>query len=154
MGVVSMTLSRCTQCIFGLVLLTGLPVISCAGNTAEFDDYLIQYNALSTDTLLPAVARAYKLRRSKNSGMVNIVVQKKTSSGAKGVTAKITGTGINMNQQLKRLKFNEIKDADVIYYIADFRITNKEMLNFKLEVTPAGSDHSYPIEFRQEFYVH
>jgi len=142
------------QSIICLVLLTSLPVISCAENTAEFGDYLIHFNALSTDTLLPAVARAYEIRRSKNRGMVNIVVQKKTSSGAKGVTAKITGTGVNMSAQLKRLEFNEIKDADVIYYIADFRITHKEMMKFKLEVTPEGSDLSYPIEFQQVFYIH
>ena len=64
--------------------------------------------------------------------MVNIVVQKKTSSGAKGVTAKITGTSVNMSAQLKRMKFKEIKDADVTYYIANFHITHEDILTFKL----------------------
>ena len=148
-----MTLTRFIQSICILALLTSLPVIGYAENTVEFDNYLIHYNALSTDFLLPAVAHTYGIKRSKNSGMVNIVVQKKTSSGTEGVNAKVAGTGVNLNAQLKRLKFHRIKDGDVIYYIADFRITNKEMLNFKLNVTPEGADRSYPIEFRHEFYV-
>jgi len=122
---------------------------SFAGNVEKFGDYVVHHNVLPTNLLLPEVARAYKIKRSKNRGMINIVVQHK----GKGTQAKVTGTGTNLNAQLKHLKFQEIKDGDVIYYIASFRVTNKELINFKIKVQPAGSNKTQTIKFKKEFYT-
>lgn len=140
-----MTLSR----ILGLVLLVTMPLSSYAQNMTKFGDYVIHHTALPTDILLPEVARAYKIKRSKNRGMLNIVVQNK----GKGTTAKVSGTGVNLNSQLKHLQFREIKDGDVTYYISSFRVTNKETISFKIKVQPAGSKKSHTVKFKKEFYT-
>jgi len=116
-----MTSSRFISRFFGLALLLSLPLSSYAENITKFGDYVIHHTALPTDVLLPKVAKAYKIKRSKNRGMLNIVVQ----HNGKGVAAKVTGTGTNLNSQLKHLQFREIKEGDVIYYISSFRVTNK-----------------------------
>ena len=140
-----MTLSR----ILGLVLLVTMPLSSYAQNMTKFGDYVVHHTALPTDILLPEVARAYKIKRSKNRGMLNIVVQNK----GKGTTAKVTGTGVNLNSQLKHLQFREIKDGDVTYYISSFRVTNKETITFKIKVQPTGSSKSQTVKFKKEFYT-
>ena len=117
-----MTISR----ILALVLLITMPFSSYAENVTKFGDYVIHHTALPTDILLPEVARAYKIKRSKNRGMINVVVQHK----GKGIKAKVTGTGTNLNSQLKNLEFREINDGDVTYYISSFRVTNKEVITF------------------------
>lgn len=122
---------------------------SFAENVKKFGDYVIHHNVLPTNLLLPEVARAYKIKRSKNLGMINIVVQHK----GEGIQAKVTGTGVNLNAQLKHLQFQEIKDDDVIYYISSFRVTHKELINFKIKVQPAGSNKSRTVKFRKEFYT-
>lgn len=131
-------------------LLVTLPLNSNAENIAKFGDYVIHHNVLPTDILLPEVARAYKIKRSKNLGMINIVVQYK----GKGISANVDGTGTNLNAQLKHLEFREIKDGDVIYYISTFRVTNKELINFKVNVQPEGSKKSHTVKFKKEFYTH
>ena len=140
-----MTLSR----ILGLVLLVTMPLSSYAEDVTKFGDYVIHHTALPTDVLLPEVARAYKITRSKNRGMINIVVQHK----GKGVAAKVTGTGVNLNSQLKHLEFKEIVDGDVTYYISSFRVTNKETINFDINVQPQGSKKSHTVKFKKEFYT-
>jgi len=135
--------------ILSYAILLLLPFSSFAGNVAKFGNYVVHHNVLPTNLLLPEVARAYKIKRSKNRGMVNIVVQHK----GEGVKAKVTGTGTNLNSQLKHLKFQEIKDGDVIYYISSFRVTNKELINFKIKVQPAGSGKTHTIKFKKEFYT-
>lgn len=122
---------------------------SFAENVKKFGDYVIHHNVLPTNLLLPEVARAYKIKRSKNLGMINIVVQHK----GKGIHAKVTGTGVNLNAQLKHIEFQEIKDGDVIYYISSFRVTHKELINFKINVQPAGSNKTRTIKFKKEFYT-
>ena len=81
--------------------------------------------------------------------MLNIVVQHK----GKGVHAKVTGTGVNLNSQLKHLKFREIKDGDVTYYISSFRVTNKETISFKVKVQPEGASKAHTVKFKKEFYT-
>lgn len=132
-----------------LALLIIAPLSSHAQNMTKFGDYVIHHNALPTDILLPEVARSYKIKRSKNRGMLNVVVQHK----GKGTQAKVTGTGVNLNSQLKHLKFREINEGDVTYYISSFRVTNKEMITFKLNVQPSGSSKSYALKFKKEFYT-
>lgn len=144
-----MILSRLCARLFGLALLFSISLSSFAENVTKFGDYVIHYNALPTNILLPEVARAYKIKRSKNRGMVNIVVQHK----GKGINATVTGTGSNLNGQLKHFQFNETKDNDVTYYISTFRVTHKEVINFKIIVQPEGSDKSHTINFKKEFYT-
>lgn len=140
--------------VLASVFLIGTPTIAHAENMVEFGNYVIHYNALPTDILLPEIARAYKIKRSNTRGMLNIVVQTKTDKGTKGITAKVTGTGSNLNSQLKHLSFRELKDGDVIYYITDFRVTNKELITFKIKIQPTGSKRAYDIKFRKEFFTH
>ena len=144
-----MALSRLIVRFLGVALLISLPLTSNAENLTKFGDYVIHHTALPTNILLPEVARAYKIKRSKNRGMINVVVQHK----GKGVGAKVTGTGSNLNGQLKHLKFNEIKDGDVIYYISNFRVTHNEVINFKVNVQPAGSSATHTVKLRKQFYT-
>lgn len=146
-----MVISRLIVRFLGVVLLLSLPFTSNAENISKFGDYVIHHTALPTDILLPDVARAYKITRSKERGMINIVVQ----HNGKGTTAKVTGTGSNLNGQLKHLQFNEVKDKgdEVTYYISTFRVTNKEVINFKINVQPAGSDKTHTVTFKKEFYT-
>jgi len=145
-----MTSSRFISRFIGLALLASLPLSSHAENVTKFGDYVVHHTALPTDVLLPKVAKAYGIKRSKNRGMLNIVVQHK----GKGTTAKVTGTGTNLNSQLKHLEFREIKDGDVIYYISSFRVTNKEVINFKINVQPSDSGNTHTVKFKKEFYTH
>ena len=144
-----MNLSRFVARFLGLALLLSIPLSSYAENVTKFGDYVIHHIALPTEILLPEVARAYRIKRSKNRGMLNIVVQHK----GKGTDAKVTGTGVNLNSQLKHLEFREIKEGDVTYYISSFRVTNKETINFKIKVQPAGSSQVYTVKFKKEFYT-
>ena len=145
-----MTSSRFFSRLIGLALLASLPLSSYAENVTKFGDYVVHHTALPTDVLLPKVAKAYGIKRSKNRGMLNIVVQNK----GKGTTAKVTGTGTNLSSQLKHLEFREIKEGDVIYYISSFRVTNKEVISFKISVQPTGSGKTHTVKFKKEFYTH
>lgn len=135
---------------FVLVLFFSIPLSSNAADVTKFGKYVIHHTALPSVILLPEVARAYKIKRSKNRGLVNIVVQ----HNGKGITAKVTGTGSNLSGQLKHFEFKDVKDGDVSYYISSFRITNKEIINFKINVQPTGSSKSYTVKFKKEFYTH
>ena len=117
-------------------------------------DYVVYYNAFTTDTLAPQVAKQYGIKRSRNRGMFNIAVQKKVMGmPGKPVKAKITGRAVNLNNQVKNLEPREILDGTAIYYIGEFPVAHRETLNFEFRIQPEGEEEPFTIKFRNTFYT-
>ena len=119
-------------------------------------DYVVNYNALTTDFIQPKTASEYKIKRSKNRGMVTIAIQEKAKANkalGKAVTAKVSGYAKNLNGQTRNLKFDLIKEGSAIYYIDDFNVTNQEVIDFVLQIKPNGQNKSYSLKFRQQFFT-
>lgn len=142
--------------------------VACAGlvtiNTARadlgpksqtFGDYTVHYNAFTSDTLQPSMAKAYGITRSQNRGLVSISILKKSLSPlGKPVKAKVTAEANNLTGQWKKIPIREIVDNGAVYYISEFRVAHKEVLTFKVTAKPEGSDKVLNFKFQQQFYTH
>ncbi|HEY9199612.1 MAG TPA: DUF4426 domain-containing protein [Gammaproteobacteria bacterium] len=124
-----------------------------AENSQDFGDYVVHFNALTTDLLSPKVASEYNIKRSGNHGMLNVVVLRKVL-GATGqpVTATVSGTASNLTGQQRTLELREIREPNAIYYIADFGVDHEDTLTFKLNVRPEGEKDTFQVQFRQQFF--
>ena len=139
--------------LLALALLTvGLAVQ--AEQSQDFGQYVVHYSAILTDSLLPEVARQYGITRSKNRGMLTMTVLKKVMNTAgTPVEAKVSGTATNLSQQLRTLDLRQIRDGSAVYYLSEFPIANREVLDFNLQVTPKGENNAFTVKFRQEFFT-
>lgn len=137
----------CLACLFLLALNAR------AESSQDFGDYVVHFNALTTDLLPPKVATEYNIRRSGNHAIVNVVVLRKVL-GAVGqpVTANVTGTITGLAGQQRTLELREIREPNAIYYIADFGVGNEETLKFEIDVRPEGEKESFQVQFRQQFF--
>lgn len=137
-----------------LMLLLLAPLAAQAQNSQDFGNYVVYYNAFTTDFLQPAIAKTYGITRSKHRAMVNLSIQKKVmGTSGEPVTAKIEGVAANLTGQLKTLTLREIRDGNAIYYIGEFPVANLETLDFTLRVKPVGSSQHFSVKFRQQFYT-
>ena len=144
--------------IFVLPLLIAFLSINQAHaeRSKALGDYVVNYNAVTTDFIQPKTASEYKIKRSKNRGMVTIAIQEKVKANkalGKAVTAKVSGYAKNLNGQTRNLKFDLIKEGSAIYYIDDFNVTNQEVIDFVLQIKPNGQNKSYSLKFRQQFFT-
>ncbi len=122
-----------------------------AENSKEIGDFIVHYNALSTESLPPSVARAYKITRSKNQGLLNISVLKK-GGNFEGVEADIKVSATNLTGQYRDIKLRKIQEQNAIYYIGAFSVADQETLDFSIHVkTPDG--HQGDITLRQQFFT-
>ncbi len=125
-----------------------------AEQSKSFSDYVVHYNAFSTDILQPAIAKQYGITRSKNRAMFNISVQKKImGTTGQPVVAEITGRATNLNGQTKVLQPRKIVEDTAIYYIGELSITNQEVLDFDFNITPTGEKTPFHLKFRQQFFT-
>lgn len=132
--------------------LCSVAAIAHAEISQKFGSLEIHYNALTTDELLPDVARAYKIERSKTRGLVTLSVLKQNSVGASTpVPAKLTLYFTNLNQQLAHVAMREVKEGPAVYYLGEFRVVAPDTLKFTATVEVAGEPKREMV-FEQKFY--
>jgi len=122
-----------------------------AEKSKDYGDYIVHYNAFTTDVLQAEIAKQYQ-RRSKNRAMINISILKKNDNNS-AVTAKVSGTASNLTGQLKSLDIKEIKEGKAIYYISDFSVADRETLDFSVDIKVDGKDKPLKVTFRQQFFT-
>ncbi len=119
----------------------------------DFGDYVVHFNAISTDQLTPEVAKTYNIVRSRNRALLNVSVLKKVEgTTGKAVPSNITSRVANDTGQVKDSNLREIREGEAIYYIADFAVSNAETLVFTLDVTPEGESSQLNVKFTRTFY--
>ena len=144
--------------LIGLIL--GLMNFGAVANELKTEaGYIIHYNAFSSEILPVEVARTYKIVRSKNQAVLNIVVRKtkdEKSAQTEAVLAKVTAQAVNLAGQLKMLDMRKVEEGDAdskaIYYIATFKVSNAETLNFTIKVDPENQGKEHEIKFSQQFF--
>jgi hypothetical protein len=128
-----------------------IPVGAHAQQSERFGDYLVHYNALSTDNLSADVARQYGITRSSRGGMLNIAVQKVAADDStEAVKAKISGQAVNLTGQKSPIEFREIAGTDVTY-IGLFEAKGPDTYTFTLSIRPDGVERAFTLRFNKNF---
>jgi hypothetical protein len=158
-----------------LVLLTALALAACgqkpgapsgepapsaapAAEAAEvasrdFGDYVVHFNAISTDQLTPEVAKAYNIVRSKNRALLNVsIVKKVEGTTGQPVPGSVAALVANDTGQVKDANLREIREGDAVYYIADIAVSNAETLIFTVDATPINETSRFSVRFTRTFY--
>jgi len=135
-----------------VLFLCSVAAVAHAEISQKFGPLEIHYNAITTDELLPEVARSYKIERSKTRGLLTVSVLKQNKMGAASpVPAKLTVYVTNLTQQLAYVNMREIKEGTAIYYLGDFRVAPPDTLKFNATVEVAG-EPKHEMVFSQQFY--
>ncbi|MDR9828324.1 DUF4426 domain-containing protein [Vibrio sp. FNV 38] len=134
-----------------LVCIT-LSSTTWAGQFKTFKDIEVHYSAFNSTFLTPKVARSYSLKRNGYSAILNISVLDRSVLGKPATTTKLSGSAKNLIGNTRSLTFREVKEADAIYYLAEFSISNEETLTFTIDVD-SGNKGTGKLTFTQKFYV-
>lgn len=146
-----MSLSLHALLFFALFAPVATAQANPSDGTDKFGDYLIHYNALSTQVLSPDMARKYSIERSPERGMLNISVQKVASDGtATPVAAEISGEATNLTGQNSPVTIREIPDL-YVSYVGLFKVVAPDTYTFALSIKPEGSGQAYELRFSQDF---
>lgn len=118
----------------------------------EFGDFELHFNAVRTDELTAAVARAYGIERSANRVLLNVSLLRKDASGrTTPVDGTVTATAYNLNGQLKDLQMRRITEGSSVYFIGEVGISGTEILVFNIEASPLDGTGKYSVQFKREF---
>ena len=161
-----------TRLVWAISLLLGSSLLAaCGGGTPEssasrpaapqatersreFGDYVLHYNALTTDQLPADVARNFGITRSKSRAMLNIVmIRKEVGTLGRSVKGNVTAKTTNLTGQLKNLELRPLTEGDATYYIGTINVADGEVLVFDIEATPEGTTTPMSVRFQQQFFT-
>ncbi|MCJ8170556.1 DUF4426 domain-containing protein [Atopomonas sediminilitoris] len=120
-----------------------------AEQAKQLGDLKVHYSAFNSTFLQPEIAAASGLVRGKQTGVLNIAVQKE----AKPVAGIISGEVKNLLSQVQPLTFKEIREGEALYYLAQFTFDKRETLSFTVRVQGIGDDAVQQFTFTQEFFA-
>lgn len=124
-----------------------------ARQAVERGDYIIHYSAFTADFLHPPVAQGYGIQRSRNRAVLTIAIQRKPGTAPANVAARVSASALDKHQRLRQFELREVKEGEAVYYLADFPVENEEVLDFDIQVKPAGQSQIYTFGFRQQFFT-
>jgi len=141
--------------VSSLLLLASFSLL--AENSIVSKGYEVHYNALSSNFLDAKVAKSYQIPRSKTKGFINIAVRKLSNDKSQlstAVEADIKISAKNFYGQDKDISLKKIAENDgAIYYVGTLSVTNREVIKFKAQVNPRGSNAHIDVNFEHEFYT-
>ena len=136
-----------------LVTLVSLTLASnaFAENMKKMGSMQVHYMAINATFLTPKIAKAYNIERSRFNGLINISVLDDTKESTPAKSVIIQGKARNDLGQIKNLEFDEVKEGDAIYYLAQIKYSDEETFYFDITITD-GKD-TQTLKFKQKFYV-
>ena len=140
--------------ILAVLFATLISLSAWAENSTQIPGYTIHHNAIPTASLDPAIAKQYRIQRSKYRGMLNVsVIKDEAGTTGKSSPAVVLAKATNIRGQLISIPMRQVLEADAIYYIGEFRIADQETLNFDLQVQPQGESRFYKANLSQQFFI-
>jgi hypothetical protein len=125
-----------------------------AENSTSIPGYTIHHNAIPSATLDPAIAKQYRIQRSKYRGMLNVsVIKEIPETTGKPIEAIVMAKATNIRGQLISIPMRKVTESEAIYYIGEFRIADQETLNFELQVKPRGETRFHKAKLSQQFFI-
>ena len=135
------------------IVLVSLTLVSnaFAENMKTMGSMQIHYIAFNATFLTPEIAKAYNIERSRFNGLINISVLDNTKKSTPAKAVIIRGKARNDIGQIKTLEFDEVKEGDAIYYLAQVNYNNEE--TFYFDITISDGKETHQLKFKQKFYV-
>ncbi|WP_462159109.1 DUF4426 domain-containing protein [Pseudoalteromonas sp. GB56] len=116
------------------------------GQYKNLGNWQVHYIAFPSTSIPAQVARSYKLERAGDRALINISVLQDNEAQA----VEINGVAKNLVGQTEKLKFQEIKEGESIYYIAQMRFDNEEVYRFEITLTQGNTVEV--LRFHQKLY--
>ena len=139
---------RCALALAGLALLLALAAAARAEQKVAIGDFEAHYVVFPSTFLNAGIAGTYGIRRARDLSIVNLSV---LDAQGRGKPATVAGQVKNLLGQLSPLKFREIREEQALYYIAEVRHADREVLRFSIAITPPG-EQTYDLAFQQELF--
>lgn len=138
-----------------IVLLLAL---LCGSRTAGaqqsemFGPYELHYSVVNTTFLSPEIAASYGIVRGEQRAILTLAVREHGADGSATRPMQIKGRTWDLIQT-QPLEFQQIREGQAVYYVAEFRFINEEWRFFEVDFRPEGAQQTHTFKFKHQLYI-
>ncbi len=134
------------------MLFLALLSTSAVAEMEKFGNFEVNYSVITTDSLVPVIAKAYGIERSPRRAMLTVSVTEPTAGGAlRHVSAAVDANIVNQFAQVLPVKMRSINEGTATYYLGDFAIAPPDYLRFTLSISGAALGRTLKVDFQKNF---
>lgn len=130
------------------LLLALLSPLASAEQKQVLGPWDVHYIAMPSTLIDPQIATQYQISRSIQNGLINISVL--ASSDQQAQQVRISGQAKNLLGQIKELNFQEVREGEAIYYLAQLQFRGEEKVSFSIEISQGTVQQQ--LKFDHTFY--
>ncbi len=135
--------------LFCALLAVSMPAFA---EMEKFGSLEVNYSVITTDTLTPAIAKAYGIERSARRGMLTVAVVEPGKEGrSRHVSADVAVSATNLMDKVRAVKMRSVEEGSAIYYIGDFGVAPPDTLRFTMKISGVDVGKARTIEFQKNF---
>lgn len=123
-------------------------LFASAEQKKDLGPWEVHYIAVNSTFFTPEIARAYGIKRSENSTLVNISVLDKSTKIAQQVD--ISGNARNLLGNQFELEFKEVVEQDAVYYLAVLPFDAEDHYRFNIVLKQGRLEQT--LKFEQKLY--
>ena len=142
-----------SRLLFLLFTLAACNGAALAQQSEMFGPYELHYSVVNTTFLEPKVASTYGIVRGKKRAILTLAVREIFADGTGETRATLLQGRTWDLIQNQSLEFQEIREGEAVYYIADFKFINEEWRFFEVDFRPEGADQTYTFKFKHQLYI-
>ena len=135
-----------------LLCLAFFAGLAQAQQSETFGPFELHYSVVNTTFLDPKVAATYGITRGEKRAILNLAVRENLPDGSEPRAMVLQGRTWDLIQN-QTLEFQEIREGEAIYYIAEFTFINEEWRFFEVDFRPTGAQQTYTFKFKHQLYV-
>lgn len=115
---------------------------------------MVYYSVFNSQFINPEVAKSYNIVRAPNRALINVSVTRIKDDGSEtlGQASMIEGYAQNLMGVVTPLNFRAITHPGTTYYIAEFRYSSREVINFYVDAKPNDSSKTIELAFSKKLY--
>ena len=144
--------------LLATVILLASSNLSAAPNQQKWSkrsgEHMVYYSVFNSQFINPEVAKSYNIVRAPNRALINISVTRVKDDGSEtlGQPSTIEGYAQNLMGVVTPLNFRAISHPGTVYYIAEFRYSSREVINFYVDAKPDGTNKPIELAFSKKLY--
>jgi hypothetical protein len=139
---------RVLPLLVAVALLFGASPFASAEQFKRLGAWDVHYIVIRTTFLKPEIAAKNAIVRGPDRALLNISV---IGDDGLPVVAELSGRLRNLLEQDTPLEFQEVREGEAVYYLAQFRHTDREILRFYIDIRPPDGT-TQRLEFQQQMY--
>lgn len=132
------------------VLALAYAGVAGANEVARFGDLEMHSIAVPTTELTPEAARDYNVTPDSGRGLLTVALVKKGRGGkAESVAGQVYAGGFTQDNKLFTIPIREIRHADGVYYLGEYRVSTPDTIRFLVNANVLGK--AMKVEFSRAF---